>query len=101
MKVHDHSLSIISSAILKRRGSNDSEGYSHTVLGDHHIVARQTTVTKHKQQTMTVFSRGHGIKLNTIAISVESQINEVNGKWALLVECLHELDYQNEYVYSK
>ncbi|KAI8056833.1 hypothetical protein BDF22DRAFT_668177 [Syncephalis plumigaleata] len=99
-KTDGRSLSVASNAILQRRGSNASVDYSHPVLGDHYIVARQTKGTKHQQPSMAVFSHGHDAKLGIIDVSHESRIVEVSGKWALLVECSQELSHQNEYVYA-
>jgi hypothetical protein len=80
---------------LLNKGDNTDE-YNSITMGDHYIVAKHKTDVENDEETLSIFTRGHGDRLATINIPKDNHIYEVNGRWALLDRSIRTKHYEEE-----
>ncbi|KAI8050590.1 hypothetical protein BDF22DRAFT_695729 [Syncephalis plumigaleata] len=84
--------------LLKK--DNEAQEFSSVVIGDHYITAKVAPNTESNENTVALFARGHGDKLDTIGIRKDDDIHEINGKWALLARTPPGRPYGPEEIYT-
>jgi hypothetical protein len=87
------------------RKDTDTYACCNVVISNHYITAKHKTNTNNGEDTISIFYRGHGDKLNTINIPKNSKIYEIKGKWTSLTKvsqderkCNDEGVYEDAYV---
>lgn len=104
LKQHNDKIECISvynlTSMILLKKNNNTYNYYNAVVGDHYMTAKHTTNSGNEKETISVFSRGYGDKLDTIGIPKDTEIYEIKGKWASLARSLQRKQYRDNNAYG-